>query len=49
MDYWVCTSEQIKDIPKRLEMIKQITDENPGLPHADACRRAVYILGQQPR
>lgn len=49
MDYWVCTSEPIKDIPKRLEMIKQITDENPGLPHADACRRAVYILGQQPR
>ena len=47
MDYWICTSEPIKDIPKRLEMIKDIKLRNPGISHTDACRQAVYILGGQ--
>lgn len=45
MDYWICTSEPIHDIPKRQQMIKDVKEKNPGISHADACRRAVYYLG----
>ncbi len=47
MDYWICTSEPLKDIPKRLEIIKEIKEKQPRLNHTDACRQAVYYLGQQ--
>src|SRR6185369_1231264 len=47
MDYWICTSEPIKDIPKRREMIKEVKAKNPKLNHTDACRQAVYYLGLQ--
>lgn len=47
MDYWICTSEPIKDIPARAEMIKQVKAKNPSLNHTDACRQAVYYLGLQ--
>lgn len=47
MDYWICTSEPIKDIPKRLDMIKDVKIKSPNIPHTDACRRAVYYLGLQ--
>ena len=45
MDYWICTSEPIKDIPKRLETIKEVKAKKPTLSHTDACRQAVYYLG----
>lgn len=47
MDYWICTSEPIRDIPRRLEMIKEVKVKNPNLNHTDACRQAVYYLGLQ--
>ncbi len=47
MDYWICTSEPIKDIPKRLQMIEDVRRRNPKLSHTDACRQAVYYLGLQ--
>lgn len=47
MDYWICTSEPIKDIPRRLDMIKEVKAKNPKLSHTDACRQAVYYLGLQ--
>ncbi len=47
MDYWICTSEPIRDIPKRLEMIREVKAKNPKLNHTDACRQAVYYLGLQ--
>jgi hypothetical protein len=47
MDYWVCTSEPINDIPKRHEMIKEVKTKNPKLTDTDACRQAVYYLGVQ--
>jgi len=47
MDYWICTSEPIKDIPRRLDMIKDVKAKNPKLSHTDACRQAVYYLGLQ--
>ncbi len=47
MDYWICTSEPIKDIPKRLKMIQEVKAKNPKLSHTDACRQAVYYLGLQ--
>ncbi len=47
MDYWICTSEPIRDIPKRLEMIKEVTEKSPTISHTDAARRAVYYLGLQ--
>ncbi len=47
MDYWICTSEPIKDIPRRLEMIREVKAKNPNLNHTDACRQAVYYLGVQ--
>ena len=45
MDYWICTSEPIRDIPKRMQMIKEVKAKNPKLTHTDACRQAVYYLG----
>lgn len=47
MDYWICTSEPIKDIPRRLKMIQEVKAKNPKLSHTDACRQAVYYLGLQ--
>lgn len=47
MDYWICTSEPIRDIPKRLKMIQEVRAKNPKLSHTDACRQAVYYLGLQ--
>ncbi len=47
MDYWICTSEPIKDIPRRAEMIREVKAKNPQLSHTDACRQAVYYLGLQ--
>jgi len=46
-DYWVCTSEPIKDVPARREMIEAIKDKQPGISHSEACRQAVYYLGLQ--
>ncbi len=47
MDYWICTSEPIRDIPRRLEMIREVKAKHPKLTHTDACRQAVYYLGLQ--
>jgi hypothetical protein len=47
MDYWICTSEPIRDIPKRRLMIEEVKQKNPKMPHTDACRQAVYYLGLQ--
>lgn len=49
MDYWICTSEPIKDIPARRRQIKAVKDSNPKINHTDACRQAVFILATQPR
>jgi len=46
MDYWICTSEPIKDIPRRLEQIKEVQAKEPKLSDTDAARKAVYFLGQ---
>lgn len=45
MDYWICTSEPIHDIPKRMEKIKEVQEKNPQLTRWDAARQAVYYLG----
>jgi conjugal transfer ATP-binding protein TraC len=45
MDYWICTSEPIKDIPKRLEKIREVQEKDSKLSATDAARRAVYFLG----
>ena len=47
MDYWVCTSEPIHDIPRRAEIIRQVKAKNPTFNHTDACRQAVFFLGMQ--
>lgn len=47
MDYWICTSEPINDIPKRRAMIEEVKAKNPTINHTDACRQAVYYLGLQ--
>ena len=47
MDYWICTSEPIRDIPKRAAMIQEVKAKNSNLNHTDACRQAVYYLGLQ--
>lgn len=47
MDYWICTSEPIRDIPKRRKMIEEVKAKNPKLNDSDACRQAVYYLGLQ--
>lgn len=46
-DYWVCTSEPIKDVPKRKAMIDAIMEKQPGISHSEACRQAVYYLALQ--
>jgi hypothetical protein len=45
MDYWICTSEPINDIPRRMEKIKEVKVKNPKLSDTDAARQAVYYLG----
>lgn len=47
MDYWICTSEPINDIPNRKRMIEEVKAKSPHLNHTDACRQAVYYLGLQ--
>jgi conjugal transfer ATP-binding protein TraC len=47
MDYWICTSEPINDIPSRKRMIEEVKAKSPHLNHTDACRQAVYYLGLQ--
>ncbi len=47
MDYWICTSEPITDIPQRRKMIDEVKAKSPQLNHTDACRQAVYYLGLQ--
>ena len=47
MDYWICTSEPINDIPMRRRMIEDVKAKSPNLNHTDACRQAVYYLGLQ--
>jgi type IV secretory pathway VirB4 component len=47
MDYWICTSEPLHDIPSRIEMIKEVKGKSPHLTHTDACRQAVFYLGRQ--
>ncbi|MBX9671497.1 MAG: hypothetical protein K2X93_28170, partial [Candidatus Obscuribacterales bacterium] len=44
-DYWICTSEPIKDIPERRRMIEELQKKDPALNSTDACRQAVYLLG----
>lgn len=46
-DYWVCTSEPIKDVPKRRAMIDAIKEKQPDISHSEACRQAVYYLALQ--
>jgi type IV secretory pathway VirB4 component len=45
MDYWICTSEPMHDIPKRAEMREEVKRDNPKLNDTDAARRTVYYLG----
>jgi type IV secretory pathway VirB4 component len=45
MDNWICTSEPINDIPRRMEKIKEVKVKNPKLSDTDAARQAVYYLG----
>jgi hypothetical protein len=45
MDYWMCTSEPLEDLPKRLQKIEEVKRNNPTINHTDACRQAVYYLG----
>ena len=45
MDYWICTSEPMNDIPKRMEKLEEIKEQNPQLNDTDAARRSVYYLG----
>jgi len=45
MDYWICTSEPIHDIPKRAEKIEEVKSKNPKLSDTDAARQSVYYLG----
>lgn len=50
MDYWICTSEPIHDIPTRKRMIEEVkakANNRPDFTHTDACRQAVYYLGLQ--
>ncbi len=44
-DYWICTSEPIKDIPERRQMIEELQKKDPKLSPTEACRQAIYLLG----
>ncbi len=43
MDYWICTSEPIRDIPRRREKITEVQQKEPQLPATDVARRAVFF------
>jgi conjugal transfer ATP-binding protein TraC len=45
MDYWICTSEPITDIPRRQEKIQEVEAKNPKLSKTDTARQAVFFLG----
>jgi type IV secretory pathway VirB4 component len=45
MDYWICTSEAITDIPKRQEKIREVETKSPKLSKTDVARQAVFFLG----
>ncbi|MFN8659919.1 MAG: ATP-binding protein [Candidatus Obscuribacterales bacterium] len=47
MDYWVCTSEPINDIPKRKEIIVELREQFPEMDELSLVRRAVYELGMR--
>jgi hypothetical protein len=47
LDYWICTSEPVTDIPERMSKIAAIKLGKPGIAHGDACRLAVYSLSQE--
>lgn len=47
MDYWICTSEPVVDMPRRGGMIQEVKTKTPKLNHTDACRQAVYYLDLQ--
>jgi type IV secretory pathway VirB4 component len=50
MDYWICTSEPIKDIPMRRRMIEEVKEKAKTARdkiHENACRQAVYYLSLQ--
>ncbi|MBY0359000.1 MAG: ATP-binding protein [Candidatus Obscuribacterales bacterium] len=47
MDYWICTSEPINDIPKRRRMTEEVKEKNPNINYTDACRQSVFYLGLQ--
>jgi conjugal transfer ATP-binding protein TraC len=47
MDYWICTSEPINDMPARRRMIEEVKRQNPKLNETDARRQAVFFLGKQ--
>lgn len=45
MDYWVCTSEPIHDIPARKDIIVELREQFPDMDDLSLIRRAVYELG----
>jgi type IV secretory pathway VirB4 component len=45
MDYWICTSDPIHDIPKRASMLQELKLKSPKLTDTDAARQCVYYLG----
>jgi type IV secretory pathway VirB4 component len=45
MDYWICTSEPIKDIPQRQRMIADTMAKRADNNETDATRQAVFYLG----
>jgi hypothetical protein len=47
LEHWICTSEPIHDVPKRMHAISDVQKKNPKLSKTDACRRAVYELASK--
>ena len=47
IDYWICTSDPIKDIPRRQAQIAEVLRLNPGISYTNAARHAVFQLGTQ--
>ncbi len=47
MEYWITTTEPVKDLPKRLAVLSE-TKQNYGmLSHSDACRKTVHLLSSE--
>ena len=49
MDYWICTSEPINDIPARRKLIEELQRVHPTMSLTNACRQAVFHLASQMR